>query len=417
MVDRVPCKAPGCNRTILPETAARTGGICMVCERERARAEHQAYVLANRKTVDRFAGVSDPFEIIKLFHQPFRYDPLVQLVPFSGSIREVYRTFEDTGSLQEYAVELLRLGRGDEAEQIARCLGAFTDSDLDVLLRQLLPHVSPLVAIAFRNASDAIRSQLFAALHADGTRPDSILRALAWAGGEEVTAAFSEWTARPPDWSSKLYVPPAQYAQEAGWGLDREGNRRDLFSSTCYGITFAKGTANRAVAVFERISERCPWCASTLVDLVRFDRSDESLRPILGEVPVRRVRICDQCSCFTTIFSRETDERIWWNDEPVHCPRDAGISYGFPDNVGIERISERGIYEAADQFLPISFSQFGGLPAWVQDPAYPNCPDCGQLMRFIFQIATDDVMPPAEGITYGFFCDPCRISAVNYQQT
>jgi hypothetical protein len=33
MIERIPCKTPGCERTILPSTAEKTGGFCMPCAR------------------------------------------------------------------------------------------------------------------------------------------------------------------------------------------------------------------------------------------------------------------------------------------------------------------------------------------------------------------------------------------------
>ena len=41
--DRVACQGQGCPSTILPATAARTGGLCMTCVNRRNRAEQQEY--------------------------------------------------------------------------------------------------------------------------------------------------------------------------------------------------------------------------------------------------------------------------------------------------------------------------------------------------------------------------------------
>jgi hypothetical protein len=47
VTDRLKCKTPGCERTILPDTAQRTGGLCMPCIRAAVLKEREAF-LKNR---------------------------------------------------------------------------------------------------------------------------------------------------------------------------------------------------------------------------------------------------------------------------------------------------------------------------------------------------------------------------------
>ncbi|MCU1288450.1 MAG: hypothetical protein JWN60_679, partial [Acidobacteria bacterium] len=69
------------------------------------------------------------------------------------------------------------------------------------------------------------------------------------------------------------------------------------------------------------------------------------------------------------------------------------------------------------QFIVISKSQIGGYPTWVQDADYLNCPKCNQKMRYIGQIDMEDVEEYGEGIYYFHFCEKCKITGTNYQQT
>jgi hypothetical protein len=57
---------------------------------------------------------------------------------------------------------------------------------------------------------------------------NDILSALAWAGTEDVLRLFALWHAQPPAWRSRLYIPPEQYARDAGWELDTGRATRSL---------------------------------------------------------------------------------------------------------------------------------------------------------------------------------------------
>lgn len=61
-------------------------------------------------------------------------------------------------------------------------------------------------------------------------------------------------------------------------------------------------------------------------------------------------------------------------------------------------------------------SQLVGLPTWVQDPEFPPCPTCGELMPFLGQVDTS-VVAWGEGTIYAFVDAGCRTAATVYQQT
>jgi hypothetical protein len=61
-------------------------------------------------------------------------------------------------------------------------------------------------------------------------------------------------------------------------------------------------------------------------------------------------------------------------------------------------------------------TQPGDLPEWVQDEAYPACPQWKETIRFSAQLKPVDLVW-AEGIISAFACFACGISTTGYQQT
>ncbi|WP_201755356.1 hypothetical protein [Paenibacillus glycinis] len=64
MSERLPCQTPGCAATILSVTATKTGGICMPCHQKKLASEKRAYIVQHRQDIDRYAGITDPVEIL-----------------------------------------------------------------------------------------------------------------------------------------------------------------------------------------------------------------------------------------------------------------------------------------------------------------------------------------------------------------
>jgi hypothetical protein len=65
-----------------------------------------------------------------------------------------------------------------------------------------------------------------------------------------------------------------------------------------------------------------------------------------------------------------------------------------------------------------------GYPSWIQNPEFPECPSCGETMKFIMQL--DSELPTEEcgewlwgsgGIGYVFWCEPCCVSGAVWQCT
>ncbi len=47
----------------------------------------------------------------------------------------------------------------------------------------------------------------------------------------------------------------------------------------------------------------------------------------------------------------------------------------------------------ADTSIPKDGEKLGGWPMWIQGIEYPNCPECGESMEFLFQIDSDRNIP------------------------
>ena len=71
-----------------------------------------------------------------------------------------------------------------------------------------------------------------------------------------------------------------------------------------------------------------------------------------------------------------------------------------------------------------NLNRIGGAPTWIQGADYPTCSECNAPMRFVLQL--DSELPTVDGgpfswgsggIGYVFWCAPCRVSALSYQDT
>ncbi|MFD2330879.1 hypothetical protein ACFSR7_16635 [Cohnella sp. GCM10020058] len=138
MAERIPCQNVGCSATILPATALKTGGTCMPCHQKKLAREREAYILQNRKDVDRYDGVTDSVEILKIMHAPRPYDPLVREIPYPISAQELYRqlTAAEREHMETYAISLIEQEDLDQAEKILLSLVCFTDERIERGLTQ-----------------------------------------------------------------------------------------------------------------------------------------------------------------------------------------------------------------------------------------------------------------------------------------
>jgi hypothetical protein len=422
--ERLPCRTAGCENTIQPATAKRNNGYCGPCHNRIAYERRQKYIRENRKTIDPYEGVSDPVEMIAILHRKRRHDPLILELPCPQSADALYQSLSDDQAdrLMAFAAEKAAGPEKRAAEQIARCLGAFTERDLSPLLSAYLEQDFLPPEIAFRGASDRFVNDLVKRLTRGKQQANASLLCLAWIGSPHVVEFFARTQQKIPDWADQLYVHPSRYTRYAGWEV-RDGRRHDLFLRSCLAITQAESEDRGLVPspLMQPRSDQCLWCKRTLVDMLRLSRSD----PRLGFLPDRsetlRIPMCDMCTCYGDKLFFEKDNQGEWqwkqsNQRPEYLP-DPAEDWGTQPWASAQlRFTPRPAHHAADPLLPTTFSQIGGLPAWVQDEVYPACCDCGLTMTFITQLDYGD-FSRYEGTYYAFLCQSCETSTTRYQQT
>lgn len=433
MSERVPCQTPDCTATILPATAAKTGGLCMPCHQQKLAEEHKAYIAQHRRDVDRYAGVSDPVEILKLMHAPRVYDPLVQELPYPKSARQLYRqlTVAEQERMESYAIEQLEQGDEDQAELILLSLASFAGARIERGLEAMYREERYDPGILYKQASPAIRDALISRVEQDAASRNLLLLALAWIGDEEVVRLFAGWRQHPPSWAGQLHVPPEWYAREAGWELDADGHKRLLFYPESYhfevdpseriaGSELGEASHLSPPATALQAGEHhCPWCGSQLAILLDYRLQAPLLRSL--DLPGQRLRIaaCLHCAAYKPVYTRVdgaggyawSEYNIAPDPLPTATPDEARPRHAL-------RLSEqpRDAYDGAWWLLEAPTSKIGGHPTWVQDADYPACPCCSETMRFIGQVDLEQAAD-SEGIYYAFVCSPCQHAAVQYQQS
>jgi hypothetical protein len=423
MDDRIPCKDPHCINRILPATAARTEGFCMPCVNARKRQERDEFIKKNRKTINAYDGINDPVEMLKQVHEPRTPDPLIAWVPCPVPTDKLYQqlTAYECLRMAGYAEELFNSGLPDVAQEICTCLAAFTDVRLDNCLRKWL-HDGELdffSALPFNRAPPDVRDALLQRVEIDGENRNWLLIALAWIGDEVVVERFAHWRDEPPSWCKSLYVPPHHYAHQAGWELTEDGCRRDLYFQQCIHLEKQAPPQPTLFRLATETGENCPHCTMPLINLFDFAPAAVGIRTALWQEPVR-ILTCQCCTAYGTVFAKiDLQGHTHWVRENTFSTLAAENSADwvrFPENSLHPNESRLPLF-AADQFLPTTFSQLGGHPAWVQDAEYPSCPECAQTMMFLAQVSYEEIDDSAEGMLYGFICPTCRTTATSYQQT
>ncbi|MNK35101.1 hypothetical protein D3C87_536140 [compost metagenome] len=432
MTERIPCKTAGCKATILPATAAKTGGYCMPCHQEQERQKRQSYIEQHRRTVNLYEGLTDPVEILKIMHVRAPYDPLVQYVPYPLSKEQLYvgLTAEQAVKMQEYAVKHLAEGDKDTAENILLSLVCYRNDNIAGVLPDLMEHGIYYPAILYKDAPSGMRDRLLRQVDWDEENRNYILLILGWIGDSRVVGAFRKWRGSPPEWTKQLYVAPESYALDGGWELTTDGERRDLVHNLNYAIEITKELkgidAEGAGDQFLTPSaSACSWCGGKLTLLMDVNTSHPSLAYLSLPQDRLRVQTCERCGCFGTVYMEldSLDTPFWsrYNQKPDYLPAfdlTADSSEGIGEVRGTLALSPapRSPYYAAEWALSQHDSQIGGHPGWVQDAEYPKCPCCAKHMRFIAQVDWAD-FGDGEGIFYMFLCLEDMLTATVYQQS
>ena len=364
-------------------------------------------------------------EAARQLSQPGQYNRQQKIL-----LEEEYRVLsqDEAHELGRLAVPLL--DSGDEkdreaAEEVFVSLACLVPNALSGLHQDLVVREVFYPAEIFLGADAHSRDALIRRVAWDQENRNHLLAALAWIGDAAVQQQFRLWREAPPLWRDKLHIPPETYAEEAGWVLTPEGGRRNLFFQTCYTLARLPETeiapADNPVAVIEVFPERCLWCEWEMTTLFNFALASPRLAFLDLHGEQLRVVMCDRCSLFANIFmDADTSGHSHWSEKNVK-PEFVGRDRAGYERLPIKRMKlgakRRTPYEAHWQVLEKGHSQVGGHPAWVQDAEYPRCPGCEELMTFIAQLQTTDLMDYSEGTTFAFYCGPCGKATTIYQQT
>jgi hypothetical protein len=355
----------------------------MPCVQEQARRKHEAYLQANRRDVDPYAGIDDPLQMLKIVHQPPKPDRLIRYAQPSRPIDVLYGELGSgqIAALKRHAHTLLKKGDTRTAQEIATCLVAFVSADISSLQQELIRIGALRPEFVFHRAAPKIRDLLTQHLARvagqDSLLTDRILCALAWVGDERVVGLFAGWRAKPPQWATALHILPQQYSLQAGWELSPDSQRRNLYHEICYPLVRSDAPVTPS-----------PVAILTETSLLELDGTSAALA-FLGCARQIVVPICDK---------NLVDERM-------------------PRRTLVPAVAPRSPWHAAIDTLPTQHSQIGGHPAWIQDADYPTCNECRRTMRCIGQVACEDVAAGREGIFYAFLCADCATTASTYQQT
>ncbi|OMF63492.1 DUF1963 domain-containing protein [Paenibacillus sp. FSL R5-0766] len=434
MTERIPCIREGCANTILPATAARTGGYCMPCKQEMEREERQRYIEANRRDVNLYAGITDPVEILKIMHKPQVRDPLIRYTPYEQSEEQVYLSLsvEQQDQMKDYAMQRIRTGDEDTGKDILVYLVCYHDISLTAEIPELLEQEIYYPAILYKSASGEVRDRLLQQVNTDDENRNHILLMLAHIGDDVVVQQFRQWRQSPPSWASELYVTPEHYTTEAGWELTKDGQRRELFITPSYSLYKVKENegpnvevTGNSLSMLNSSANCCPWCGNALTTLISLDVKHPALKDVSWHAQQLQIQTCVICSSYGVVYMEldAAGEPLWssHNVMPMGMDEIDLDDYGkFAPDVGQQfRIANasRHAFHASEWAMEPSLSQVGGHPGWVQDAEYPTCPSCSTRMKAVAQLDWGEVEEYGEGMYYMFICEPCQMTAVSYQQS
>lgn len=182
----------------------------MPCLNARYQQKQEEYIRKNRKTIDAFSGISDPVAMLKLVHESRPHDPLTEWLPCPEPTDKLYQglSVDQIRHLTAYAEELWDSGCESKAQEMALCLAAFTQANLDNFLRRLIDEqeFKFYSCLLFHRAPPDVRDTLLQQVENYAGNRDGILCALAWIGDEVVVKQFNRWRQAPPTWRDTLYL-------------------------------------------------------------------------------------------------------------------------------------------------------------------------------------------------------------------
>ena len=213
-----------------------------------------------------------------------------------------------------------------------------------------------------------------------------------------------------PIWARKLHWLPSKYATAGGWEARAGGTPRMLYDEQVTGFQRCPKAKASPKSPVKSLDEKCGFCGQPLT--LVFDDG----RPLVA---------CLGCSCYQTLFMRTGSGPFWhpanalgqfFTDNPDRITGGWDIVADLKHGLRPAKEKRSAVW-TANEFATVSRTQIGGMPTPINEAKYPACPDCGTLMRFVAQLDMADLDDTGEGIYYFYACDPCGVTAVNYDQS
>jgi hypothetical protein len=351
------------------------------------------------------------------------------------ALLDIYKTYRPEEAVAQQRIEQLQalnseqfahleevlmqhICSGDEAriaiaEDVVSDLVMQTSYSVDSLLKAMLQAgYSPLDHL-FRAAGPQTENKLFAMLE-EKSKPELVMRALAWIDSENVTARFADWQ------REQAIALLDFYMFNAGWELDANYQKRWLYSKSCFGLKAAsKQTERSDPASLSSKIEKCRWCDRPLFTLKDFPTVYlENIFSLKSPVPILSIPFCMYCTLFEPVpmcLKPGSDGRDGLLDFSPRINADKTIEqprYKLETSGGILHLQiadgMRDAFSAVDSGRSYNLSQIGGFPTWPQDAIYPRCVECGQTMLFFMQVESMDFPSlQYEGVYHLFVCQGC----------
>lgn len=320
----------------------------------------------------------------------------------------------DVIDILDYALDLFKHDNKldtEIAEDILKHTAYLQSIFMKHVQQQLLDLRILYPAILFIDASREISEQITQAIHPDDEDFYWLLEALMWTRNELAVNYLSNWTANPPHWWAEHINA---YSLVAGWEIDRDGQRRDLYFDQCYPLVDDKSPASQIVML--ESNETCLWCQQPLNILFDLDLTDPRL-DFLGITGNRLiVPICRSCVVWRTIFfDVDYTGKAVWSSHNKDDPPTRKIEYSpIRNRLTLGQEPRQSPFEV--ELIEKGTSQIGGHPLWLNDSLYPVCPECQMRMQVIGQLALLDISLDG-GWIYAYLCKACHRVATNFYHT
>jgi hypothetical protein len=324
-----------------------------------------------------------------------------------------YKNLSENECKQLVGKLFIEIQDNDEIENILLHLSLFSSGEcLKDLYPKLIEKQLFYPPEIYKHADSNIADKLIQFIESGKYNNNHLLICLAWIGTKNVIDFFVYSSNKKPKWTKNLYVLPIDYADQAGWVIDKNGEKRMLINRNIKVLKNTTGLNEKpfGLSTFIQLEEKCPFCNGNLTKVFSTQLKNKTVE----------FATCMLCNCYNPVFMNiNKDGKSSWHEKNIRWEH-------LDDSMEMEPIKEntlritdenRNPEYTISQFIEISKSQIGGFPTWIQDAEYLNCPNCGYKMDFIGQIDMEDVKEYGEGIYYFQYCKSCDITGTNYQQT